>query len=156
VGSSRSSAHHWTIWQNAIERAFYVLTEKQQTVLRLHYGLDGVRLLTAEIAALLGVSTRAVDDFQSQALEKLARVYPDPLALLTPPSEDYYTPVEAAAVLGIKLDVMYAWVRRGLVQSFQSHEVGFVRGCNRRKDMCFFKTEVDTLAAARRQVREVA
>lgn len=144
------------VWQNAIERAFQVLTEKQRLVLRLRYGLDGQRLLASEVASLLGMREEAIQSLEYYALKKLTRMYSDPAALLAPPSNDYYTPSEAAAVLGMVVGSVHNLARRGVVQRFEACAVGFLYKQACRRDVCFLKSEIDALAAARRKVEGVA
>jgi len=142
-----SAEDHCTIWQDAIEQAFQVLSEKQRLVLRLRYGLDGQRLLVKEVASLLGMHENAIESVEYCALEKLARIYPDPAALLIPPTTDYYTPSEAAAVLGLAVGSLRAWVARGQIRCFQAYVVGFFHSRASRRDVCFLKSEIDALAA---------
>lgn len=142
-----SAEDHCTLWQDAIEQAFQVLSEKQRFVLRLRYGLDGQRLLAGEIAALLGISEKTVESLEYRALEKLAQIYPHPAALLIPPTTDYYTPSEAAAVLGLKVGALRGRVASGQIHCFQAYVVGFFHQRASCRGICFLKSEIDTLAA---------
>jgi RNA polymerase primary sigma factor len=50
-----------------------VLSERERTILSLHYGLDGEELSRRQIAERLGISERRVKDIERRALSKLRR-----------------------------------------------------------------------------------
>ena len=63
---------------NAMDRLLGTLTERQQRVLRLHFGMeDGVCHSLEEIGTLLGISTERARQIEQQAIEKAQKLGAD-------------------------------------------------------------------------------
>ena len=61
--------------KDLLEKMMAELTERQRTILRLHFGMDdGVCRSLAEIAGALGISKERVRQIERQAMEKLQKI----------------------------------------------------------------------------------
>ena len=72
--------------RNRINDALRCLTPKEQTIVRLFYGLDGKHLSLTEIASSLGISKARASTLHSHALQRLEK------ALMERPLVDYLAP----------------------------------------------------------------